>query len=722
MTSPVQEIAFFSYSREDSQFAFRLAKDLKDAGAAVWIDQLDIEPGQDWDIAVEAAVARCPRMLLVLSPISVQSRNVRNEIAFALDEKKSIIPVLYQDCMVPLQLRRVQHIDFRTDYEHGLKSLLKVLGVEQAVAASVAPVPATPKEAHPAPTDTGVRRLIAEQVELELQRRQAAEQARLEAEKKLAAERAALEEERRQLAATKEKLEKQERERLAAEQARLEEEQRQATERALEEERQRTEAQERLEQQRKQAAEQAWLEERRKQAVEHAQLEEERRQAAERARLEEERKQAAEQARLEEERKQAAAEKARLEQEKRERLAAAIPELSVEPVAEPHPSSRISSRSGTSIWGRALTIGVVSALWSFFVTYLTRYWDTSITSFVIGIGFGLTLGLFLKKTLPSFRWLHVAGMLLSWGLAGILLSPRFVRFINIVMKGPPLGGFWTTQILAAIAAGGMTALIIRRTQRALTGERALVIASGYVVAAFVSLFITSAGGYYYGYYYGVYSPWPRAMAGLALGLIGSGIMFWQLARADVEQPQSEPLATRNWGRAVLIAVIWALWSFFVKCLLGSGVGADLITGAGYGLSLGLFLKKTVPSFHRLHVAGMVLSWSLAGILLTWLQYRTGIWIAQIATGVVAGGLTALIVRRTETRLPFKNGLIIAAGYVAAALVSSVIIIVAHLRPYYYYGYGPSSSSEAGALAGLAWGFFGSGVMFWQLSKVRVKKS
>jgi hypothetical protein len=70
--SPEAPTAFFSYSRQDSAFALRLAQDLKDAGANVWIDQLDIEPGQEWDSAIEAAVTQSPRMLLILSPSSVQ--------------------------------------------------------------------------------------------------------------------------------------------------------------------------------------------------------------------------------------------------------------------------------------------------------------------------------------------------------------------------------------------------------------------------------------------------------------------------------------------------------------------------------------------------------------------------------------------------------------------------------------------------------------------------
>jgi hypothetical protein len=103
--------AFFSYSRGRLRLRAQIGG-RPEAGASEWMDQLDIDPGQGWDSAVEQAVARSPRMLLILSPASVQSRNVRNEIAFALDEQKTIIPFLYQDCTVPLQLRRIQHIDF----------------------------------------------------------------------------------------------------------------------------------------------------------------------------------------------------------------------------------------------------------------------------------------------------------------------------------------------------------------------------------------------------------------------------------------------------------------------------------------------------------------------------------------------------------------------------------------------------------------------------------
>jgi TPR repeat protein len=122
-----QPTAFFSYSREDSEFVLHVARDLKASGANVWLDQMDIVPGQRWDEAIERALAGCPRMLVVLSPASVHSTNVMDEVSFALEEGKTVIPILYRDCAIPFRLRRVQYIDLRHDYDHGLAELLKLL-------------------------------------------------------------------------------------------------------------------------------------------------------------------------------------------------------------------------------------------------------------------------------------------------------------------------------------------------------------------------------------------------------------------------------------------------------------------------------------------------------------------------------------------------------------------------------------------------------------------
>jgi hypothetical protein len=186
-------LAFISYSRHDSEFVMRLASDLKKAGAGVWLDQLDISPGQRWDRAVEGALESSPALLVVLSASSVDSMNVMDEVSFALEKKKAVVPILMEDCPIPFRLRRIQHVDFRRDYSRGLSALLVHLGVSSPEH----PAPPEPAEPDPAAdTAEANRRADAEQAaheeaerkaheEAERQAHEAAEQkAREEAERK----------------------------------------------------------------------------------------------------------------------------------------------------------------------------------------------------------------------------------------------------------------------------------------------------------------------------------------------------------------------------------------------------------------------------------------------------------------------------------------------------------------------------------------------------------
>ena len=120
--------AFVSYSRADTDFVLRLCQDLRAAGASIWLDKLDIHPGEEWDQAIERGLSECGLMLVVLSPKSVTSQNVLDEIGYALSRKKPLIPVLYRDCEVPYRLSRIQYIDFRTAYDERLRDLLLAIG------------------------------------------------------------------------------------------------------------------------------------------------------------------------------------------------------------------------------------------------------------------------------------------------------------------------------------------------------------------------------------------------------------------------------------------------------------------------------------------------------------------------------------------------------------------------------------------------------------------
>ncbi len=121
------EKIFFSYNRKDSEFALKLASDLTNNGLNIWIDQLNIAPGARWDAEIEHSLEMCSTQLVILSQTSVDSQNVLDEVSFAIDAGKRIIPIVLENCHIPLRLKRFQYIDFASNYELGLNNLLAVL-------------------------------------------------------------------------------------------------------------------------------------------------------------------------------------------------------------------------------------------------------------------------------------------------------------------------------------------------------------------------------------------------------------------------------------------------------------------------------------------------------------------------------------------------------------------------------------------------------------------
>jgi formylglycine-generating enzyme required for sulfatase activity len=125
---------FISYSRVNSAFVVRLAKDLKNAGFDVWLDQLDIPKGARWDDEIEAAVERSSTFMIVLAPESIESQNVKDELSYAIDTGKHILPVVIRPCKIPLRLRRFQYVDF-TDkpYKDSLSDIKHLLSNTQRI-------------------------------------------------------------------------------------------------------------------------------------------------------------------------------------------------------------------------------------------------------------------------------------------------------------------------------------------------------------------------------------------------------------------------------------------------------------------------------------------------------------------------------------------------------------------------------------------------------------
>ena len=147
---------FVCYARADQAFALPLAEHLKARGVAVFVDQWDIPAEQDWDRSIDRALRECAHLLIVLSPASVDSREVRGELRTALDLGKPVLPVLHQPCEIPRQLRVVQFVDFTgkpAGDEPALNRVMRALGapLEEPASADLDTPPLVPPASPPPP-------------------------------------------------------------------------------------------------------------------------------------------------------------------------------------------------------------------------------------------------------------------------------------------------------------------------------------------------------------------------------------------------------------------------------------------------------------------------------------------------------------------------------------------------------------------------------------------
>ncbi|HSL31756.1 MAG TPA: TIR domain-containing protein [Anaerolineales bacterium] len=168
MAPEKQRHTFISYSRVNKNFALKLAHELKAAGFPIWLDQLDIPAGARWDDEIEKALRECGIFLTILTPDSIASENAKDEIGYAIDHGKRILPVLLEECDIPLRLRRFQYVDFTSmNYDQGVstaKELLSKLMKEQSL-------PSTKRAA--VSKERPTRPILREAVQAEVDRRQA---------------------------------------------------------------------------------------------------------------------------------------------------------------------------------------------------------------------------------------------------------------------------------------------------------------------------------------------------------------------------------------------------------------------------------------------------------------------------------------------------------------------------------------------------------------------
>ena len=96
---------FTSYSRRDTEIVDTIVAKLTQAGISVWIDREAIKAGNSWRVQIVQAIDTCHAFVLMLSPNSAASDNVRKEIDLSQDSGRTIFAVMLEPVKLPAEIR-----------------------------------------------------------------------------------------------------------------------------------------------------------------------------------------------------------------------------------------------------------------------------------------------------------------------------------------------------------------------------------------------------------------------------------------------------------------------------------------------------------------------------------------------------------------------------------------------------------------------------------------
>lgn len=128
---------FISHTNIDKPFVRRFGADLAAMGARVWIDEAELNIGDSLLGKIASAIDQMEFLAVVLSPESVKSSWVQQELEQAMssqlaDRKVKTLPLLYQECEIPGYLRGKLYADFTKPYKYdeSLSRVARTIGLD----------------------------------------------------------------------------------------------------------------------------------------------------------------------------------------------------------------------------------------------------------------------------------------------------------------------------------------------------------------------------------------------------------------------------------------------------------------------------------------------------------------------------------------------------------------------------------------------------------------
>jgi serine/threonine protein kinase len=128
----VKPRVFISHATKDRVFVEQeIISLLEEQGLKTWYSKANIETASEWDRSILRGLGSCEWFILVMSPNAASSDWVRDEVYWAIENRpQRIVPVLIADCdprQLHIRLGRIQHVDFRSEFETARQKLLNTL-------------------------------------------------------------------------------------------------------------------------------------------------------------------------------------------------------------------------------------------------------------------------------------------------------------------------------------------------------------------------------------------------------------------------------------------------------------------------------------------------------------------------------------------------------------------------------------------------------------------
>ncbi len=123
--------AYLSYERPDRDLAKELFDGLQKAGHEVWFDEYELDPGYVWGRKIDKALKTSQAMIVLISPDSMNSKEVRREIEYALVTQNfafRVLPVYVKPTdHVPWYLKSLKGVHVGADHGKAVRQVKTAL-------------------------------------------------------------------------------------------------------------------------------------------------------------------------------------------------------------------------------------------------------------------------------------------------------------------------------------------------------------------------------------------------------------------------------------------------------------------------------------------------------------------------------------------------------------------------------------------------------------------